>query len=64
MGRRTTELVLDESTQRGALWMWRADAADLSLIAAAPPEGSAELDAEWRQGPFVTRVTFRREPAK
>ena len=64
VGRRTTELVLDESAQRGALWMWRADAADLSLIAAAPPEGSVELDAEWRQGPFETRVTFRREPAK
>lgn len=64
VGRRTSELVLDESVQRGALWMWRSDTADLSLIAAAPPEGSAVLDTEWRQGPFVTRVAFRREPAK
>lgn len=64
VGRRTSELLLDESVQRGALWMWRADAADLSLTAAPPPAGSEVLDTEWRQGPFEARVTFRREPAK
>jgi hypothetical protein len=63
VGRRRTELALDEAVQRGQLWMLRAAAADISLIANAPRTASETLRATIRQGPFEAPLELRREVA-
>lgn len=62
IGRRTTELTLDEAGRRGALLMLRADAADLRIDAPWADAAAGVLKAQLRQGPFETAVELRREP--
>lgn len=64
VGRRTTELALDEAGSRGALLMLRADAADLRIDAPWADAASGVLRATLRQGPFEAAVELRREAAR
>lgn len=64
VGRRTSELALDEAGRRGALLMLRAEAADLRIDAPWADAAGGVLRATLRQGPFETQLELRREAAR
>jgi hypothetical protein len=61
VGRRTSNVTLDEAAQRGALLMLRSN--DAGLAIEAPVAGAAQgvLAATLRLGPFETALELRRE---
>lgn len=61
VGRRTTELAFDDAGRRGELVSLQANAAGLSIEAAAAPGADGTLQATLRQGPFEAPLVLRRE---